>query len=174
MTAAVQPSSRPPTSSAKAHEPEPKRRGSAIEPKLVPQTAGPQTADVVATGGGQIWARVMGEVSAGQMRSILQSAQELWEENGRAFLRPTPSFRVSAERKIDEIRDLVRSVAGPGVEVELVEPRAEQVGEAKVASGGNNEPTAAFDVADDPLVQRTAQAFGAKIVNVQRKGTGNA
>ena len=123
---------------------------------------------------GQIWARVLGEVSAGQVGSILRNAQELWEENGRAYLRPAPSFRASAERKIGEIRDLVRSVAGPGVEVELVEPKAEETGEAKVASGGNNEPVATLDVEDDPLVQRTARAFGAKIVNVQRKGTGHA
>ncbi len=134
----------------------------------------PPATDVVATGGGQIWARVLNEVSAGQVRSILQNAQELWEENGRAFLRPSVGLRPNAERQIDKIRDLVRQVAGPNVEVELVEPQAEQVAEAKGDSGGNNEPQPAFKAEDDPLVQRAAEAFGAKIVNVQPKGTGHA
>ncbi|MBN4052676.1 hypothetical protein JYU07_00165 [Roseiflexus sp. AH-315-K22] len=117
---------------------------------------------------------MLGLGTTGQIGAILQNAQELWEENGRAYLRPTPSFRMSAERKIGEIRDLVREVAGPTVEVELVEPKAEQPEKAKADSAGNNEPAPALDVANDPLVAEAARVFDATIVNVQRKGNRNA
>jgi hypothetical protein len=113
----------------------------------------------------------MGEVSAGQVGSILRSAQELWEENGRAFLRPSHTLLPSAEQKI---RAFVKQVAGPGVEVELVEPKPEKPGEAMTSEAGNNEPTPSIDAADNPLVTRTAQVFGATVVKVQRKGNGHA
>ncbi|MCH8187193.1 MAG: hypothetical protein IIB66_00580 [Proteobacteria bacterium] len=109
-----------------------------------------------------------------QVRAILESAEELWERDGRAYLRPSAGLATWAEQKLDEIRETVRGACGAGVEVEIVRSEAKPASEAGSATEANNPEPEQSVAAEHPLVQSVARAFGAKIVKVERKGTQDA
>ncbi len=109
-----------------------------------------------------------------QVRAILESAEELWDRDGRAYLRPSVGLMTRAEQKLDEIRETVRGACGAGIEVEIVHSEAKSASEVGAPSGANNPEPDPSVAAEHPLVQSVARAFGAKIVNVERKGTQDA